>query len=41
MGPALARQVWEYFHPDEDGPGHDGDGESETSADALVGAGAD
>jgi excinuclease ABC subunit C len=41
MGPALARQVWEYFHPDEDGPGLDGDGESETSADALVGAGAD
>jgi len=43
MGPSLARQVWDYFHPDEDGPGHvgDGDGESETSADALVGAGAD
>ena len=41
MGPSLARQVWEYFHPDEDGPGQAGDGESETSADALVGAGAD
>jgi excinuclease ABC subunit C len=45
MGPSLARQVWDYFHPDEDGPGHDGDGdgdgESETSVDALVGAGAD
>ncbi|MCS5698741.1 excinuclease ABC subunit UvrC [Cyanobium sp. FGCU-52] len=41
MGPALARQVWEYFHPDAEGPSPDGDGESETTADALVGAGAD
>lgn len=34
MGPALARQVWDYFHPEADG-------ESEASADVLVGAGAD
>jgi excinuclease ABC subunit C len=22
VGPALARQVWEYFHPEEDDAGH-------------------
>jgi len=38
MGPGLARQVWEYFHPPLDQPEELGDGSPEPAADVLSAA---